>query len=518
MLFNSPSFIFIFLPVTLFGFFVLGRWHDRRAAIAWLVGASLFFYGWWEPRYLALILFSMIFNFGCGSLLMAGRPAPARKVLLAFGVGVNLALIGYFKYAGFLVSSIGEATGTDWTMEKILLPIGISFFTFQQIAYLIDVARNRTRETRFLDYSLFVVFFPQLIAGPIVHHRDVLPQFARAGTFRPSFENLAVGITIFAIGLFKKVAIADELALVASPVFAAAEAGETLHFFQAWQGAFAYTFQLYFDFSGYSDMAIGLARLFGIRLPVNFDSPYKATSIIDFWRRWHITLSTFLRDYLYFPLGGNRKGPLRRHVNLLTTMVLGGLWHGAGWTFVVWGTLHGLYLIANHVWRYFWRRPIDRWWSRMIARMMTLLVVVLAWVPFRAETFGGAIRVFEGMANLPHSIEARLGGLAPLARLVGVHFDGPWLARADMVSVFWLMVFVAAVWILPNTQQLMAAYRPTLSGPDRNARVRLPLGLGGRSMALAWRPTAIWAALVGGISAWSLMSLHRVSEFLYFQF
>lgn len=518
MLFNSTEFIFIFLPITFFGFFLLGRWRARRAAIAWLVGASLFFFGWWELSYLALILFSIIFNFGCGSLLMAKGLAARRKVLLAFGITVNLALIGYFKYAGFLVSSIGKATGTDWTIDKVLLPIGISFFTFQQIAYLIDVAKNQTRETRFLDYSLFVVFFPQLIAGPIVHHRDVLPQFAKSRTFHPTFENLAVGITIFAIGLFKKVVIADELALVASPVFMAAEAGETLHFIQAWQGAFAYTFQLYFDFSGYSDMAIGLARLFGIRLPVNFASPYKATSIIDFWRRWHITLSTFLRDYLYFPLGGNRKGPLRRHVNLLTTMVLGGLWHGAGWTFVVWGALHGAYLIINHIWRYCWRYPIDRWWSRLLARAVTLFVVVLAWVPFRAETFSGAIRVFEGMLNLPYTLEIRLGGLAVFAKLVGIRFDGPWFSQTDFVSILWLIIFVLAVWILPNTQQLLAAYRPTLSAENRNARFYLLPRQGGGLFALAWRPTAVWAVLVSVMLGWALMSLQKVSEFLYFQF
>lgn len=308
MLFNSPEFIFGFLPATLIVFFILGSLARFRLAMAWLTLASLFFYGWWEPAYLVLIVFSVLFNFLCGAVLAHIFKRSAKRLVLTLGIGINLGLIGYFKYAGLFVASVGTVSGTGWSIEQILLPIGISFFTFQQIAYLVDVAGGDTREQNFLDYLLFVTFFPQLIAGPIVHHRDILPQFKRREIFRPSSENICIGGTIFVAGLFKKVVIADNLALIATPVFDTAESGEALHFFQAWRGAFAYSFQLYFDFSGYSDMAIGLARLFGVKLPINFDSPYKATSIIDFWRRWHMTLSRFLRDHLYFALGGNRKG------------------------------------------------------------------------------------------------------------------------------------------------------------------------------------------------------------------
>jgi len=350
MLFNSYQFIFLFLPITLLGFHLLGKEGYNRTAIAWLVGASLFFYGWWNPAYLALILFSIVFNYGVGVSLGYAPNSPKKKSVLFLGVASNLGLLGYYKYANFFIENINVITGAEIVLDQIILPLAISFFTFQQIAYLVDVYRDKVKEHNFLHYCLFVTFFPQLIAGPIVHHKEMLPQFAQAITYRLRAKHLAVGFTIFVIGLFKKVVLADGIAVYATPVFEIAEFNVALTFFEAWGGALAYSFQLYFDFSGYSDMAIGIARMFGIRLPLNFNSPYKAISIIDFWRRWHLTLSRFFRDYVYIPLGGQRKGEIRRLVNLAITMLLGGLWHGAGWTFVFWGGLHGLFLVINHIW------------------------------------------------------------------------------------------------------------------------------------------------------------------------
>ena len=351
----------------------------------------MFFYGWWNPVYLGLILGSILFNYAVGFSLL-GRP---HKLTLFLGVAGNLGVLGYFKYANFFIDNINALTSNDIILEQIILPLGISFFTFQQITYLVDAYRGETREYNFLHYCLFVVFFPQLIAGPIVHHKEMLPQFAKDALYGLKSRNLAVGFTIFIIGLFKKVVLADGIAVHATSVFAGAEHGVYLTFFEAWGGALAYSFQLYFDFSGYSDMAIGLARMFGIRLPLNFNSPFKATSIIDFWRRWHITLSRFLRDYLYIPLGGNRKGEARRFTNLMIAMLLGGLWHGAGWNFVLFGLAHGTYIVICGAWVKVKKNISDNSVikstvvANSIGRVITFLAVVLAFVPFRAESMEG---------------------------------------------------------------------------------------------------------------------------------
>jgi D-alanyl-lipoteichoic acid acyltransferase DltB (MBOAT superfamily) len=522
MLFNSHVFIFAFLPVALAGFFVIARIAGRQPALVWLVATSLFFYGWWNPVYLLLLGPSVLFNYGLGLALANSRAAQnerSAKHLLWAGMAANLGLIVYFKYAGFLAGSVNGLFNTDFEMGGIVLPLAISFFTFQQIAYLVDVRQGQPVERNFWRYCLFVTFFPQLIAGPIVHHREMLPQFAQRRVFHLRAENLAIGFTIFAIGLFKKVIIADSLATVASPVFAAAEAGTELDFFQAWGGAFAYSLQLYFDFSGYSDMAIGLARLFGIRLPLNFDAPYRATSIIDFWRRWHMTLSRFLRDYLYIPLGGNRKGKARRYTNLMITMLLGGLWHGAGWTFVVWGGLHGLLLVVNHLWRRVFPWRLETWWSLACARLFTFLAVTLAWVFFRAESFEGALRVFEGMVNLPHTLAPRLGPLADLLLALGFRFDGSYISLDDKLSVAWLAFWILFLWIMPTVQELMRNFNPAFDFRPRPPAPFLNLPAVARAqMALVWRPSATWAAATAVIAAAAFLGLTRVSEFLYFQF
>jgi len=492
MLFNSYGFILLFLPVTLLGFFLACRMAGSRVAIFWLVCASLFFYGWWNPVYLLLIIGSIICNYAIGVGLLSFSNPGQKKLLLVFGSVANLAVLAYFKYTNFIVDNINLGTDSNFQVDNIVLPLALSFFTFQQIAYLVDTARGLTREHDFLHYCLFVTFFPQLIAGPIVHHREMLPQFARQSLYRFRSSNLAIGLTIFAIGLFKKTVIADGIAIYATPVFSAADTGIVLSFADAWGGTLAYAFQLYFDFSGYSDMAIGLARMFGIRLPLNFNSPYKATSIIDFWRRWHITLSRFLRDYLYISLGGNRKGDYRRYTNLFITMLLGGLWHGAGWNFLLWGGLHGLYLIVNH----FWRTLSDRhaiklgvYWGWAL----TFLATTIAWVPFRAETIEGCLSIWRSMF-----------GIDTPGQVDSMFFvkPGHWMAL-----VLVLLIAVA----LPNVQQLMRRYKPafeTYYGEVEKHRWQL----------MEWRPTILWASLSGAIFVGSLYYLSRPSEFLYFQF
>jgi len=464
MLFNSIEFIFVFLPVVLLVFYMIGGYGNHRVAISWLVAASLFFYGWWNPAYLGLILASILFNYAMGAALVSGNGRPHAPYLLTVGVACNLAVLAYFKYANFFVENLNILSSSSYHLETIILPLAISFFTFQQITFLVDASRGETREYNFLHYSLFVTFFPQLIAGPIVHHREMLPQFAKDSIYRVNQSNLAIGIAIFLLGLFKKVVLADGVAAYATPVFAAAESGEVITFFEAWAGALAYTFQLYFDFSGYSDMAIGIARMFNIRLPLNFNSPYKAVNIIEFWRRWHMTLSRFLRDYLYFPLGGNRKGPSRRYVNLMVTMLLGGLWHGAGWTFVAWGFMHGLFLVVNHAWhrlrRFFGSEPGSLGFpGRCVAWLVTFLSVVVSWVMFRAESFDSATAILQGMVGmngfvLPAQIAAIIPGLGRLVETVGTM---PLLGGGTIMGVFemagmFLLMFVLVA--LPASQEM----------------------------------------------------------------
>src|SRR5579859_2518053 len=343
MLFSSYTFLFQFLPAVALAF-AAARRHSPRAGILVLAVASLFFYGAWKPIYLLLLIASIGANFSLGLLMEDGS---RRRAVGMLGVALNLALLCYFKYTNFIFDNINVLTGAPLPLLNIVLPLGISFFTFQQIAYLVDVMRGARVERDIVSYTLFVSFFPHLIAGPLVHHAEMIPQFKRGRTGRSSVL-AARGLAIFAAGLFKKVVIADNLAQFVSPVFTHLDAGGGVTMPWAWLATLSYTLQIYFDFSGYSDMAVGLALLFGIRLPVNFRSPYKALSITDFWRRWHITLSRFLRDYLYIPLGGNRLGERRRYLNLMLTMLLGGLWHGAGWNFLIWGGLHGVYLSLNH--------------------------------------------------------------------------------------------------------------------------------------------------------------------------
>ena len=359
-------------------------------AKGFLVFASLFFYSWWNIAYLPIILSSLLFNYVIGNSLNENfkKVQLHKKSLLSFGIVSNLALLAYFKYTDFFIENYNTVFDGSVPLLHLALPLAISFFTFQQIAYLVDSYRGETAEYDFLNYALFVTFFPQLIAGPIVHHSEMMPQFASRWNLVKNYRNIALGLFIFSIGLFKKVVIADSFATWATMGFNA----NGLNFFEAWATSLSYTFQLYFDFSGYTDMAIGAALLFNIKLPINFNSPYKAVDIQDFWRRWHITLSRFLKDYIYIPLGGNRKGSVRTYVNLLATFIIGGIWHGAGWTFIFWGFLHGMALVIHRFWK-----AIGMNMPKVLAWFITFNFINIAWVFFRAKDWSEALMVLGGM-------------------------------------------------------------------------------------------------------------------------
>lgn len=528
MLFNSYIFIFVFLPLAVLLFQALERAGYREAALAFLVLASLVFYGWWNPIYLGLIAASILFNYSVGYLLSSGKQAGiSARALLILGIASNLGLLAYFKYTGFFAANLNAVAGTSWQPASIVLPLAISFFTFQQIAFLVDAYRGNTREYRFLHYCLFVTFFPQLIAGPIVHHKEMLPQFEHGGREDTLLSRLGVGLSIFVIGLFKKTIIADGVGLYADAVFDAAAGGTHLTFFEAWGGTLAYTFQLYFDFSAYSDMAVGLALLFGIRLPLNFFSPYKATSIIEFWRLWNMTLSRFLRDHLYIPLGGSRNGQVRRYVNVMLTMLLGGLWHGAGWTFVVWGGLHGIYLVLNHAWHRLLRSLRQGRDGALgfpgIARLVTFLSVAMAWVFFRADSLTTAWSILRAMTgadgiSLPRGLGDRLVPALKAELLdAGFTFDGAFynqLASWQPMALVYFAALFVIVWWLPNTAQLFRGQAPVLDLGKYDGMLR------GRGLLrnLEWRPTTLWAVAIGVLFMVALLGISRATEFIYYQF
>jgi len=496
MLFNSYAFLLGFMPTALLLFHGLRHVGLVRSSIALLAIASLVFYGWWNPIYLLLIVPLILINFALAACIVPrdGRRPRAARPLLVLGIALNLATLGYFKYANFFVDNLNAVTGLEVALGRVVLPIGISFFTFQKIAFLVDAYRGKVDRLNFVDYLLFVTFFPQLIAGPIVHHSEVIRQFRDRTPV--SGQCITLGITILAIGLAKKVLLADTAAQYASPLFDAVAAGARPDALAAWSSALAYTAQLYFDFSGYSDMAIGCGLLFGIRLPINFASPYKAENIIDFWHRWHMTLSRFLRDYLYVPLGGNRKGRTRRYVNLLVTMLLGGFWHGAGWTFLIWGALHGFYLVANHLWRGLWQHGAGRESTtalgRGLSQALTFMAVVIAWVFFRSADLSTAGRMLLGMAGFAGSEPFAAGSLTNSAQAFGVS-----------------VVLLAIAWVAPNTQELTGYVGPGgVQGANEPPR----------ATRLTWKPSPAWAVVVGCLFGTALMLMSKVSEFIYFQF
>jgi len=494
MLFSSATFLFAFLPIVLGAYFALRTVGSRNVL---LVVVSLLFYAWGELAYTLILIGSIALNYAFGLWIDGARNQPRQRWVLALALSLNLLILGYFKYANFFVDTLNSLLApigfSAIAIDPVHLPIGISFFTFQAMTYVVDVYRDNAKVDRSpWRVGLYIALFPQLIAGPIVHHGDMLPQF-RHFADRVSTRWLAIGTTVFIAGLFKKVVIADGLAIWATPVFAAADQGAVLGALEAWCGTFAYTFQLYFDFSGYSDMAIGLGLMFGIRLPINFNSPYRAHSIIEFWRCWHMTLSRFLRDYVYFPLGGNRQGSVRRYVNLMLTMLIGGLWHGAGWNFVFWGGLHGFYLVANHLWRAARPTPIETYknpFTQFACWSFTLAAVAVAWVPFRAETSAGSVAILNALTGA-----------------TGLSVSDPELffGAREIVTLLGLAVSVR---VLPNVYEFMREHAPEIPVAGGTAR----------GWRLSWQERPAWAVTIGIMAALSLISLHRVSEFLYFQF
>ena len=478
MLFNSYSFILLFLPIVLLGYFMLGR-RGHLAPVIWLALASLAFYALGNWQFVALLLGSIAFNYLVGLLLIARKlRSRLRFAVLTLGVAGDLFVLGIFKYAGFLADNFNALFSAGFTLH-ILLPVGISFYTFTQIAFLVDAYRGNVARYALPHYALFVTYFPHLIAGPILHHRDMIPQFERAESKRPDPHLILCGLVIFAIGLFKKTCLADGI----QPLVSQAFGPNAPSFDQAWIGALAYTFQLYFDFSGYSDMAIGISLMFGIFLPLNFNSPYKATSIIEFWRRWHMTLSQFLRDYLYIPLGGSRRGRVLRYVNLMITMLLGGLWHGAAWTFVAWGALHGAYLCINHAWNHVAPKmsPSYAPLAHVAGLLLTFIAVVVAWVFFRADSMDTAFYVLSKMAS-PANIA---------------------FGKAEMAYALLIAVYAALAWFAPSTQEIM--------GYDHENR-----RVGEKLRGMRLRPLFLYAT--AAMLAFGILGIQQHSEFIYFRF
>ncbi|MBV8097260.1 MAG: MBOAT family protein [Acetobacteraceae bacterium] len=495
MLFSSQPFILGFLPIALAGFFLLGQLDrfrpklnlcGRNWGLGWLVAASLFFYAWCNPPFVLLLMGSVLVNYGLGQRILrlarVGHGIAARR-WLAIGIAGNLTLIGIFKYADFLLNVLTAGYAPHFV---IFLPLAISFFTFQQIMFLVDGYRQRRPAASLLTYAGFVSLFPHLIAGPLVRPGEIIPQLVSPALALPSRVNVTDGLTIFLLGLGKKLVLADAFGFFADIGFDAAGNGEVLSFAEAWYAALSYALQIYFDFSAYSDMAIGLARMLNVRFPVNFDSPYKAANISDFWRRWHITLSQFLRDYVYIPLGGNRRGPARKGLNMMLTMLLGGLWHGAAWNFVLWGGLHGVFLILCA------RSRLGL--PALLARMLTLAAVVVGWVPFRASGFHATWIMLRGMMGLeglalPQMITGAFPALQAIAQPVPVlRFlgDARTLSFPEVTAMLALGWFI--VLCMPNVHELT----------ERGRTLALTAGFGLTMQALFFAP--------------------RVAPFLYFQF
>lgn len=515
MLFNSHLFIFFFLPLTFASFWWIKRYAGNLAARRWALAITFVFFAWWHPPDLLVLIGSLVGNYFIGRRLLDYPPGQARGTLFV-GVAANLALLGYFKYTRLIVATATWLSGGEFAMGDIFLPLGISFFTFQQIAYVVDCHRGEAGRYVFFDYCLFVTFFPHLNAGPIIHHRELMEEFASARSC--SAKLVAQGLTLFVIGLAKKVLLADTVAAYVAPVFGAASLGASPSMTDAWLGTLAYSVQLYFDFSGYSDMAIGVGLLFGVHLPINFASPYKALSINEFWRRWHITLSRFLLIYLYIPLGGSRHGANRTSANLMITMLLGGLWHGAGWTFLAWGGLHGIFLIVNHRctaategrWLGSW---LDRGVGRCACWALTFGGVLAGWVLFRADSFDAAMRIWKGMLGF--------NGIALAERHVaffqrfrldfaqftqGVATPALNINLGMVVTIFGLVALAA---LAPNSQQIVGL-QPGKHVPHSP----LPRWAGW----LRWQPTLPWAVAYAILGIIGLLHMTQLSEFLYFQF
>lgn len=445
MLFNSYEFIFLFLPITLGIYFWLNKKRLTQASKAWMVFASLFFYSWWNVIYLPIMLGSILFNFAVGSTIthingtQSSKKRFSSKTMLIFGISANVLLLAYFKYMDFFILNLNSVVGTHLDLIHIVLPLGISFFTFTQIAYLVDAYRDEVKEMDYLNYTLFVTFFPHVLAGPILHHKEMMPQFDATRNKVFNTKNITAGMYLFAIGLFKKVVIADTFVAWVSYGYSSTD---SLTFITAWTTSLSYTFQLYFDFSGYTDMALAIALLFNIKLPINFNSPYQALSIQDFWRRWHITLSRFLRDYIYFPLGGNKNGQWRTYGNLFTVFLIGGLWHGASWMFVMWGALHGTAIVLHRMWQ-----SMGLKMNALLAWFITFNFINITWIFFRANEWDDAVNVLRGMVGFNG-----LGDISELAEFGG-------LSVIDLVMMMIVFMIGFSSFFTKNSNQMVSSLR-----------------------------------------------------------
>jgi alginate O-acetyltransferase complex protein AlgI len=509
LLFNSYEFLLVFLPITFLGFFAFGHAHRPRLAVLFLIAASLFFYAYWNPRYLLHLLISISVNFTLGRVLAReSLKTYTRTVLLVAGIILNLGALSYYKYTGFFLNNLTALTGHPFEFVAPALPLAISFFTFTQIAYLLDTYSGRAKGYGFLDYTLFVTTFPHLIAGPIVHHGQLMPQFKSENFSRLNSKNIAIGLTVLAIGLVKKVIFADQLATISDPVFAIAAKNGIPSVGEAWSGGLAYVLQLYFDFSGYSDMAIGLGLIFNLRLPVNFASPYQATNISDLWRRWHMTLTGFLREYLYTPiaLSGARRGSnLSPYYALLLTMVIAGLWHGAGWTYILFGFLMGVLLIIHQVWQLIQRRLhiykqlAASSSARLGAWGLTFFCVVNLWIIFRSESVHAAGLFISGLLHIK---SPGFTGLRP-----DLGFELKTIAMT-------VVPLLGVVLFLPNVSWWISDFEDGLP-LDKNLRLHFP-----RLRRFRWRPNLGWALAAGISILASLIALSNggAVRFIYFQF
>lgn len=497
MLFNSFQFIFLFLPLVLIGYYSASKFAGRDLAKLILVAMSMFFYAYWKLEYLPILLVSILCNFLCGRALatMDLGKKNQRKFLCWAAVAFNICLLSFFKYTDFVLENVYALLPTEPSfLFNYALPLGISFFTFQQIAYIIDTYNHPDTKYSLLDYSLFVSFFPQLIAGPIVHHKEIVPQFDRVIDREQRWRNFASGVQMFTIGLFKKVIIADTMAQWVNSGF---DNAASLGFADAWCVSLAYTFQLYFDFSGYCDMAIGAALLVNIHIPINFSSPYKATSIQDFWRRWHITLSRWLRDYIYIPLGGGKREEHRVYLNILVTFLIGGIWHGAGWTFILWGVMHGVALVVHRMWS---RHGIAIY--PPLACLLTFIFINFTWVVFRAESINSAMSIYKAMLGLKSmtfmadsTLFELAGTQASLLSTLGTHLGYGFSALPPC-----LLLLAAICFLAPNSQELTEGIFTRESYPWNKAIVR----------------AATLSLLLG--AALSYMVAFTSTEFMYFNF
>jgi D-alanyl-lipoteichoic acid acyltransferase DltB (MBOAT superfamily) len=492
MLLNSAAFLFIFLPLTIMVYyFFYTKGLDRSARVV-LILSSIIFYALWSINTLWILAGLILVNFIIAkeiAKVIEEKRSLARNILIS-GVFINLVALGYFKYFHFIAENVSAVFKTEFSHQRIVMPLGISYITFQFIAYLVDVYKKQKPDTRFSNFTIFISFFPKIIAGPILRYSDLNWQLKKLGRSKINWTLLRIGVVLFIIGLAKKVLLADSLEPYVATIFSDAESGQKLNWIIGWAGTLAFTLQIYFDFSGYSDMAVGLGLLFGLRLPENFDSPYKALSITEFWRRWHMTLSSFLKDYIYIPLGGNKRGEIRRHFNVFVTMLVCGIWHGAGWNFIIWGGIHGIFIIVNNIWKQFRGNfPKANPTFRYISALLTFFCVTVAWVFFRASTLQGAMYLLKSMFSIQ-----------PLG---WEQFTSSYSLGLPLLIGMGLSI----VWLLPNSLQI-SKYSFDITEKRLSRQNELVPWL-------SVEPSFRWALVFGFLLALIIARLPQATNFIY---